>query len=254
MEYLALIGRGGETTYDIAGAALMLAALDHPGLPLEPARTHLRDIEAAMRGRAASIRRVGDGAKALAELLAGQYGYDGDRATYDDPANADLIAVIERRRGLPVALGVLYIHAARAAGLKASGLDTAGHFLIRVTHRHDDVTLDPFNGGALVADGTALLAQPVSDTEVLLRLQNNLKMRALEKDDTARSLAIAERMATLAPRRADLWFDLARLNEASGIFGAACAAYESCLALSRAGDGLHNEATLLLANLKRRLN
>ncbi|WP_457824685.1 transglutaminase family protein, partial [Staphylococcus aureus] len=44
-------------------------------------------------------------AAALAELLAGQHGYSGDTETYDDLANANLIRVIERRKGLPVALG-----------------------------------------------------------------------------------------------------------------------------------------------------
>ena len=53
-------------------------------------------------------------------------------STYDDPQNADLMAVIDRRRGLPVALGILYIHAARAAGLEASGLNTPDHFLLQL--------------------------------------------------------------------------------------------------------------------------
>ncbi len=101
--------------------------------------------------------------------------------------------MIERRRGLPVALGILYMHAARAAGMTASGLNTQSHFLVRLGHRHDDVTIDPFNGGVVLEAGAALpaqlgdahLAQAVGDTDVLLRLQNNLKLRALENGDAA---------------------------------------------------------------------
>ena len=65
--------------------------------------------------------------------MVGRYGYDGDRLSYDDPRNADLMAVIDRRRGLPVALGILYIHAARAAGFEARGLEFARPF--SVAHR-----------------------------------------------------------------------------------------------------------------------
>jgi len=260
--YLEQLGQSAEGPIDIAHAALMLAALDHPGLPLEPARDHLAEIAQAMQAQAPMIGRVGEGARALSTQLSTRFGYDGERLNYEDPANADLLQVIERRRGLPVTLGILYMHAARAAGMTATGLNTQSHFLVRIAHRHDDVTIDPFNGGAVLeighplpaALGDALLAEPVGDIEVLLRLQNNLKIRALEKNKTARALEIAGRMALLAPRRPDVWFDLAGLNEAIGVLGAARKAYERCLELSPRGEALHNEAAALLAHLKRRLN
>ena len=40
--------------------------------------------------------------------------------TYDDLANADLISVCARRKGLPVALGVLFLTAGKANGLAIS--------------------------------------------------------------------------------------------------------------------------------------
>jgi predicted TPR repeat methyltransferase len=98
------------------------------------------------------------------------------------------------------------------------------------------------------------LAQLVSDTDVLLRLQNNLKLRALDAGDSPRGLEVARRMVLIAPRRPDLWFDLARLNEAVGVLGAARDAYGMCLELAPPGRGLHNEAAISLAQLKRRLN
>lgn len=258
--YLEELGSGGDGPHDIAFAALMLAALDHPGLPLGPYRTHLDEIADAMKTQGPMIQRVGDGAQALSMLLATRYGYDGNRLNYDDPENADLIRVIDRRRGLPVSLGILYLHAARAAGMTASGLNTPSHFLVRIGHRHDDVTLDPFNSGAIVeagapaAMGDAHLAQPVSDTDVLLRLQNNLKIRALENGKLDRALEVTSRMVAIAPRRPEVWFDLARINEGAGVLGAARRAYERSLELAPRGSPLHNEATLSLSALRRRLN
>lgn len=266
LEYLRRMGEAGDGPHDIALAALMLSSLDHPTVPLGPCRAHLDEIAELARIDAPLMSNVEDGARLLSNLLAGRCGYDGDRLTYDDPRNADLIQVITRRRGMPVALGIVYMHTARAAGLTASGLDTPAHFLVLLGKNRSDVLIDPFNGGAVLdperAGGPprmgghegAQLAQPVSDIDVLLRLQNNLKIRALHIGDRARALEIAKRMVLIGTGRAELWLDLARLNEANGVLGDARRAYESCLEIARQGQSLHNEAALGLAGLKRRIN
>src|SRR5271155_1191971 len=267
-ERLRKIGEMGEEPLDIADAALMLSALDHGGRPLAPYQAHLAEIAEHARAEAKMATTVEDGARALATLLVGRYGYDGDRMRYDDPQNADLITVIDRRRGLPVALGILYMHAARAAGFKATGLNAPGHFLLRIEFRSGEALIDPFNGGASL-ERESLGAPPimgmtgaedhrpaetVSDLDVLLRLENNLKMRALQMGERMRALEIAKRMVLVAPRRPDLWIELGRLNEATGALGAAQKSFEACLSLVPPGHGLHNEAALGLHALKRRLN
>jgi len=264
LEYLRTLGEAGDGPHDIARAALMLGILDHTQASLDPYLAHLASIENDMRREAPMIVRVNDGARALAALMHDRLGYEGERGpAYNEPRNANLVNVIDRRRGLPVALGILYLHAARSAGMKAEGLNTDGHFVIRIAHRHDDLTIDPFNSG-MVVDREHMpaelrgvdtgLAQPVSDTDVLLRLENNLKLRALENGKPGRALEVTNRMILIAPRRPDLWFDSARINEALGVLGAARKSYERCLEITRPGEPLHNEAALSLANIKRRLN
>jgi len=265
-EYLRTLGEKGEGPHDIALAALMLASLDHPGVPLGPYRAHLDDIANLARVEAALIATAEDGARLMSNLMASRFGYDGDRLTYDDPRNADLLEVITRRRGMPVALGILYMHAARAAGLSASGLNTPAHFLLLLAKDGTEALIDPFNAGTTLDPGRigtpprmgghegAYLVEPVSDTDVLLRLQNNLKIRALEKGKRERALEIAKRMALIGPKKAELWLDLARLNEAAGVLGDARKAYEACLQIARPGQNLHNEAALGLSGLKRRIN
>jgi regulator of sirC expression with transglutaminase-like and TPR domain len=98
------------------------------------------------------------------------------------------------------------------------------------------------------------LAQPVSDTDVLIRLENNLKVRALQIGDRARAREIAKRMVLVGPGKAELWLDLARLNEGAGLLREAREAYESCLDIARPGQSLHNEAALGLTGLKRLIN
>jgi regulator of sirC expression with transglutaminase-like and TPR domain len=267
-EVLRQIGQSGEEQHDIARAALMLAALDHPGHTLGPYEQHLTEIAEAARREARLTIHAEDGARSLSALMVGRFGYDGDRLSYDDPNNADLMAVIDRRRGLPVSLGILYMHAARAAGFEAVGLNTPGHFLLRIDMRGSHALIDPFNGGAAVdrerlgsppvmgtsEPGDSRLAEPVGDIDVLLRLQNNLKLRALNAGDRIRALEIANRMVLIAPKKAELWLDLARLNESAGALGAASRAYEACTCLVQPGTDMHNEAALGLHTLKRRLH
>lgn len=267
-DYLRDLGQAGDGPHDIAHAALMLSALDHAGRPLEPYVKHLDDIATHARAEARIAMTAEDGARALSALLVGRYGYDGDRLSYDDPQNADFIPVIDRRRGLPVALGILYMHAARAAGFEAAGLNTPGHFLLRIALKGTEALIDPFNGGAALDRETLgapprmgapqpddpRLAEPISDVDVLLRLENNLKVRVLQTGERSRALEAAKRMVLIAPRRAEMWIDLARMNESAGALGSAQKAYEACLALAPSGAPLHNEAALGLHALKRRLN
>jgi regulator of sirC expression with transglutaminase-like and TPR domain len=267
-DYLRQIGQAGEGQLDIAHTALMLSALDHSGRPLDPYRAHLADIAEHARAEARLATTAESGARALAALLAGRYGYDGERIAYDDPGNADFMTVIDRRRGLPVALGILYIHAARAAGFQATGLNTPGYFLLKISLRSGEALIDPFNGGAalereslgappgmrLPSSEDAQPAETAGDVDVLLRLENNLKVRAVQAGERLRAIEIAKRMVLIAPRRPELWLDLGRLSEATGALGAAQKAFEACLSLVPTGQSLHNEAALSLHALKRRLN
>src|SRR5450755_1782053 len=94
---LDAIGELPDTEIDLADAALQLARVDAPGADWGAARTHLSDLaRAAVR---LSIDVGADDlaaqATALAGLLAGRFGYQGDAETYDDLANANLIRVVE---------------------------------------------------------------------------------------------------------------------------------------------------------------
>ena len=46
--------------------------------------------------------------------------------------------------GLPVALGILCIHAVRAQGWEMAGLNFPGHFLLRIEHLGQRAILDPY--------------------------------------------------------------------------------------------------------------
>jgi len=141
-----------DAELDIAAVALQLARVDAPDADWRQVAAHFSDIarsvvEAATLDSKADKGDLEARRLILAEALHGRFGYQGDSETYDDMANANLIRVVERRRGLPVALGILWLHAADAAGWAAYGVDFPGHFLLALEGPRGKLILDVFAGG-----------------------------------------------------------------------------------------------------------
>jgi regulator of sirC expression with transglutaminase-like and TPR domain len=228
---LKAIGQLTDAEIDIGNAALQLARVDVPDADWQAAARHLSEIAHGAVKRAIMMDKedLPGRAAALSELLAGEFGYAGDLETYDDPANASLIRVIERRRGLPVALGVIWLHAARAAGWGSHGVDFPAHFLVALEGHRTQVVMDVFNGGSVMSakalrellrrvDGEKAelrpgLLQPMSTRRVLLRLQNNIMTRRLEAGDLRGGLRCTEDMLLIAPDQAELWRQAGIMNQ-----------------------------------------
>ena len=189
--------------------------------------------------------------------------------TYDDPANANLIRVIERRRGLPVALGVIWLHAARAAGWGSHGVDFPAHFLVALEGHKTQVVLDVFNGGQVMsarelrallkrvegekAELRPGLLQPMSTRRVLLRLQNNIMTRRLEAGDLRGGLRCTEDMLLIAPDQAELWRQAGIMNQRLEQVAAARDCYQRFLDLVPEG-AVANGVRAQLDILKSMLN
>lgn len=267
-------GLADDGHFDAVRAALLLAALDRPDVSLQPYEEHLAELGAAARG---FLKKVTDlpvnlAASALADLVADRFGYHGDEQTYDDMQNANLMRVIDRRRGLPVSLGLIYLHAARALGLDLSGLDFPGHFVMRLQGRGGMAIMDPFNRGRTLdaRDLLELLRRangndakltpdtyvPVSDRDVVLRLQNNILGRALGAGDPARACTVLSRMIMIAPAKPELRFELGRLEVHAGHLSAAAEAFTACIGLCHEQENVRMSAMAAdaLIRLKARLH
>lgn len=269
LDQLRAAGESDESRVDLAGTALVLAALDRPEKRIADYRRHLDAVAADTRRLAPGASALNDKITALREAVFGLHGYAGDTATYDDAQNANLMSVIDRRRGLPVALGILCVDAARAQGWDMVGLNFPGHFLVELRSAGASAIIDPF-GAAEVMDAGALKrrlrevyrrevaldashCRAVADRDILLRLQNNIKIRALRDEDTARALAIVESMVLLAPRQSELRLELTMLRARAGSLKSAIRELEEFL--GGIGKGEKPEAAdALLRELKSRLN
>jgi regulator of sirC expression with transglutaminase-like and TPR domain len=265
--FLRSLAAKGKEPWPLAQAALALACRDRPQVDLARYHRHL-DALAREVGETVAGDDLAARAAALTEVIAGRYRYQGDALTYDDLQNANLMRVIDRRKGLPVALGILYIHAGRAQGWDLAGLAFPGHFLVRIEEAGERLVLDPFHGGRTrdagglrellkgIAGGGAELTPAhyaaVADRDILLRLQNNLMLRLLETRQFERALEIIDSMTLFAPDEGGLWREAGIVNAELGNLRAAIAALERALALAPGERDRHHIASLL-QQLKGRL-
>jgi regulator of sirC expression with transglutaminase-like and TPR domain len=270
LSHLRDLCAGDGTRIDLLEAALTLSALQRgSAVDRTPLQQH---VAAIVTDLADLVHRRGAQPERLGEVIASAYGYRGDSETYDDLQNADFARVLERRKGLPVALSILYLHVARAQGWEAEGLAFPGHFLIRVEIEGGRHVLDPFNDG-LVCDAREMRSllqrvlgpqadlspehfDPVVDRDVLLRLENNVRLRLAKREDWTGAAQSLDRMLAIAPDRVELLFESGQINARLDKRRAAIAAFERFLTVAgtRIAPELRQQASALLQELRRGLN
>lgn len=227
--YLVDTGRLKDSDIDLAKVALTFAVIAHPGIVAERYEHHLSKIATDVGARYQDLLKNGaeDTAQtrlaALKHVIADQEGYTGDLETYDDLQNADLIRVIDRRKGLPITLAILYLHAARHNNFAVDGVNFPGHFLCRIEHKGVRLIFDPFSRCEIMeahqlrelikqvqgpsAELSTAYYETASNREILMRLQNNLKHRMIEAEEYGEALKIVELMRLIDPDEYRLLFD-----------------------------------------------
>ena len=217
---------------DIGEVGLLLAQLSLPNNELRPYLKELDLISSDMSQASLGVKTLVDQIKSLHDVIYSQHGYHGDVVSYNDTQNANLMRVIDRRKGLPVSLGILVIHAARSQGWNIAGLNFPGHFLLRLSKLGEHAIINPFDDARLmlVDELNQLLKsvygsniklsrefiKTVSDRDILIRLQNNIKTRALQEGDRKRAIEVLVSMNLIEPINIDILSELALLESDQG--------------------------------------
>jgi regulator of sirC expression with transglutaminase-like and TPR domain len=172
-------------------------------------------------------------ALALAGLLGERCGFRGSAADYQRLESSLLHRVLERRRGLPILLSVVWMEVARRAGAPVYGVALPGHFVVAFGPAEDQVLADPFDGGRVLTgnDAETLVAgatggplepgmlRPADPLDVVLRVLNNVRAWAAarpERSDVA--LWAIELSLALPSHPARLRYEWAQLLVLRGEF------------------------------------
>jgi len=227
LEWLSQIGHQQDDEIDLLKGALALGALERPATYDLSA---MHDAVITMKKQLAvySDNSLEDKINALNDVLFAKADISGNYDDYDDLKNANMLDVLERKKGLPVALGILYIILAKSRKWDIEGLSFPGHFIVRLTHEGQRELIDPFNAGRILNASDlrqiikAVMGQDqelsssyydaVSNRELLLRLQNNIKMRYVREENYEKALEQIEIMMLIAPDEEKLLFDAGILH------------------------------------------
>jgi regulator of sirC expression with transglutaminase-like and TPR domain len=208
-----------EERLDLARAALAIASSDYPNLDIADYLSRIDGLAMEVAERLGDETNVYRSIAGLNDILFRRHGYRGNRAEYFDPKNSFLNEVMERKKGIPITLSVLYMEVARRIGFPLHGVGFPGHFLVKYMDDDQEIVIDPFNGGEipgtatlenllrrLYGGGATLhpgLLEPVTKKQTLSRLLNNLKLIYLGANDFVRGLSIIDRLLILEPDSAE---------------------------------------------------
>lgn len=186
---------------DLAELNLLISAEARPGL----------DVAAELR-RVDALAEAGRRDGVVAALRAS--GVRGDARSYDDPRNSFLDQVLDRGRGLPIALATLTLAVAGRAGVPMDGIGLPGHFVVADRSGPAPAYLDPFDGWVpLTEDDCVRLVTatagvpwqrrflaPVGPREIVARTLANLRGSYLRRQALTDALWTVELARMVHPR------------------------------------------------------
>ncbi|OUS12318.1 hypothetical protein A9Q97_06205 [Rhodospirillales bacterium 47_12_T64] len=273
--FLQAIGQADDDEIDLAETALLLAAKDREPASLDRYRDHFKCLVNDARSLMSQLQTDDDGPRLsdflsiIETVLYDLHGYKGDKDDYNNLNNANIISVIDQRKGLPIVLGILYMHITRSLGWKIDGINFPGHFLLRIVRGKDRQIIDPFERGMIrntpwlrttlkqylgeKAELKSDYSRSVTNRGILLRLQNNVKIRLIESEEPEKALAVLQQMLLIAPQEPSIWREAGMLQAFLNNIVAAIGTLEHYLMIEEDPRG-HPEAANLLRQLKTRLN
>jgi regulator of sirC expression with transglutaminase-like and TPR domain len=209
-----------ETALDLGRAALAIARAEYPQLDTAAYLGRIDQLASEVGEHLSSEERGPHRSiAALNYVLFQRVGFRGNREDYFDAKNSFLNEVIERRRGIPITLSVLYMEVARRIGLPLLGVGFPGHFLVKYLDTDQEIVIDPFDGGDIkTRDGlerllfglygkivalTPDLLAAVSKRQIIRRMLNNLKFIYIKRRDLVKALAALDRMMIAEPNLAE---------------------------------------------------
>ena len=216
-ERLHQIVSGPDEDISLAEAALLIAGHEYPDLAVAAYLSRIDELAHMLRMRIGEDATVQERIAELNQFLFSDLGFSPNTENYYDPRNSFLNEVLERRKGIPITLSVIYIELGRRIGLPLQGVSFPGHFLVKCAVSEGAVVLDPYSGGisldlhdlqkrlrevrggevsrAIIAE----LLVAATNKEILARLLRNLKAIYLREQQLDKALPILDWIIAAVP-------------------------------------------------------
>ena len=233
-----------EANIDLVEAALVIAAEHHPELDIAACHAQIEKLTNRAREHIDLKQTGSEIGQALCDFLYRESNYRGDHDDYYNPDNSYLDRVLQRRKGIPITLALVYLSVGKNLGLKIEPVGFPGHFLVKLIS-DENVLLDPFSGQVLSEDdcrellksgtGDAVPYRPellnaVSAREVVRRILGNLKNIYLGRNELDEALRICDQLLVISKYSPRELLDRAFLLEKMDCYSAAVVDLEYLLA------------------------
>lgn len=255
LEYFAALVRT-DAEFHLCEAAASLGQDEYPGLDVQQVLADIDALQARLRQRLPADASAMHRLRLLNHFFFQDLHFGGNLNHYYDPDNSYLHRVLERRRGIPVSLAVLWLELAQGLGLAAHGVGFPGHFLVKVNLPQAQVVIDPFTGESLSREvlqarleawrGSHGLPGPIElplahylqampAREIMARMLRNLKEIHRTQSDWHRLVAVENRLLVLLPQAWDEYRDRGLAQAELGLLAPAVRDLETYL--GQAGEG-----------------
>lgn len=212
-----------EEQLDLLRCTLLIASDEYPDLDIEAYVRRLDEWASQLKrlippqaGHEAIVRR-------LNHFLFNQLGFTGNTEDFYDPRNSYLNEVLDRRRGIPISLSVVYLELGRRLGLPLQGVSFPGHFLVKFAHQGGEVVLDPFNHGISLSEEDlhrrlqeifdedveqlSPFLVPAGNRDILVRMLSNLKAIYQNQGEGEQALKVVNKILIVNPALTDQYRD-----------------------------------------------
>ena len=217
-----------DAQFPLLEAAISLGQDEYPRLDVQQVLAEIDALQDRLRRRLPADAPAVHKLRILNLFFFQDLHFGGNLNHYYDPDNSYLHRVLERRRGIPVSLAVLWLELAQGLGLQAHGVGFPGHFLVKVNLPQAQVVVDPFSGQSLSREellsrletwqgqrgraGAAELPlghylQAMPAREIMARMLRNLKEIHRTQHDWRRLVAVEDRLLVLLPQAWDEYRD-----------------------------------------------
>lgn len=152
----------------------------------------------------------------IQQVLYKDYAFRGNEEDYGNPDNCSLAFVLRERKGKPILLAEIMVSVARRAKISIVGIPAPGRYLAKYDgdkapagFPRDDIYLDPFGGGVILAredrlhlfpdDDPDRMLPPGTNRETITRILRNIVADYRNRDAAADpdGQELVERMLTL---------------------------------------------------------